>query len=774
MNKLITCLMSLTFAFSQTPIVLETDYVGDTVKVVGDYNIAKNNTPVAFSNVDKEVLDMNESQDLGYQISNTPGVYIRNDVGSFGQTKIWVRGFDEQRLNVSVNNIPLSDPTARLVWWPNWEVLKDNAEQLQVQRGVSSSLYGLGNLGGSVHINTEQPSEKKTEVIYENGDGDPSNIKLSVNRTTEDYKIYLHYHKDYGYRVGQYQEQFGYYFGFKKKLGGHNFRGAFHGAPQIYTFHFYGKTPEEWTRYGRDHSKNAHVEVSNVEEDRVLTIGDAIKLPTHTPKNLAGSWLKTSGDRASLDNNAYHKPTFELHHDYQISDDLEITNTAYYTLGNGYLALLDKWFFVNRDEDGLMSWETLNQGAPWYPNLHQYSSWVDHDHIGLVTTLEKTFDNSKVFLGIDNQMYWSHVTAFVNNGFGAGGTSYYYDIGGESTALPEGGTLWDYNVEKPSSNIFVRGLHNIGKFSLMADLQYSMFSYNIDEKMPNTNNTTGSPITWKKEFRTFAPKAGILYRHNDDLVARLGVSKSLNEPRMRAMFNYGAPKSDIVMEEVINTEVGVQYKSFGLNLYNMDFSGKNLLITDVEKANTDDYDYKGRKYVPIGDATYQGLELFGSVNLPYNLSANVNYSLSKNVWGEPFGEEGRNVLYQDENDTDEKYEVGYPQTMLTGSLNYSKEKIRATISSRYYKDIYILENNGEVSVDGYLDENDEWVSTEDSATLPTSLVTDLSLKYDVNKNIELGLFISNLLDTEYWASGSSFGFQPGAPRQTAISFKYKF
>ena len=70
----------------------------------------------------------------------------------------------------------------------------------------------------------------------------------------------------------------------------------------------------------------------------------------------------------------------------------------------------------------------------WYPNLHQYSSWVDHDHIGLVTTLEKTFDNSKVFLGIDNQMYWSHVTAFVNNGFGDGGTSYYYDIGGESTA----------------------------------------------------------------------------------------------------------------------------------------------------------------------------------------------------------------------------------------------------------------------------------------------------------------------------------------------------
>ena len=130
------------------------------------------------------------------------------------------------------------------------------------------------------------------------------------------------------------------------------------------------------------------------------------------------------------------------------------------------------------------------------------------------------------------------------------------------------------------------------------------------------------------------------------------------------------------MEEVINTEVGVQYKSFGLNLYNMDFSGKNLLITDVEKLIQMTMTTKDVSMFLLEIATYQGLELFGSVNLPYNLSVNVNYSLSKNVWGEPFGEEGRNVLYQDENDTDEKYEVGYPQTMLTGSLNYSKEKIK--------------------------------------------------------------------------------------------------
>ena len=98
---------------------------------------------------------------------------------------------------------------------------------------------------------------------------------MSVNRTTEDYKIYLHYHKDYGYRVGQYQEQFGYYFGFKKKLGGHNFRGGnFHGVHKFIRSTFMVKHLKIGQGMVETIVKMSHVEVSNVEEDRVLTIGD--------------------------------------------------------------------------------------------------------------------------------------------------------------------------------------------------------------------------------------------------------------------------------------------------------------------------------------------------------------------------------------------------------------------------------------------------------------------------------------------------------------------
>jgi len=773
MNKLLILIMSLTIGYSQTPVVLESDFVGDTIVVVGDYNIAKSNTPVAYTDISKEQVEVNEGQDIAYQLSKVPGVYVRNDAGARGQTKLWVRGFDEQRLNISINNVPVSDETSKLVWWPNWEAVKDNTRQIQVQRGVSSSLYGIGNLGGSVHISTEDTYSPETKVSYSTWNGDSRNARFSVGKTTENFTTKLTYLRDYGFKQSQYFESFAYYFGGKTNIGGHTLKTAFHGSPALYTLHFYGQSPSTFAKYGRNYSGNVHVESESVKDEPFITLGDIFSLAKGGTESVAGSFIN-AGDRSSLDNSVYHKPQLELHHSYTFGNDVELTNDAYYSWGNGYLALTDRFYFIGKDDSGLMSYETLNAGAPWFPNLYQYSSWVDHKQLGLVTTLSKTINNSKVYVGIDNRLWLSDHIGYVNNGFGAGGESYFYDVGGVGIALSEGGKIWDFEIRKPQTHLFVRGLTNIGKFSLMGDLQYSSIEYNVDENMVSTNNTTGSPISWTRKFNIISPKAGVVYQHNNDLSARVSVSKSLNEPRVRAMFNYGNPKEDITLEEVVDTEFGVKYKTFGLNLYNMDFSGKNLLITNPEMANIDDYDYKGRKYVPIGDANYSGLELYGSVELPYGLVLDASYSKSKNVWGTPFGEEGRSVLYQDSTDTETKYETGFPQTMLTGNLRYQYKNVTAVLSSRYYDGIYIMENNSEVSVDGYNDETGEWVSTKDSATLPSSFLTDLSVRYGVSENLDVQLQIRNLLDTEYWSSASSWGFNPGAPRSSELSVSYRF
>ena len=105
---------------------------------------------------------------------------------------------------------------------------------------------------------------------------------------------------------------------------------------------------------------------------------------------------------------------------------------------------------------------------------------------------------------------------------------------------------------------------------------------------------------------------------------------------------------------------------------------------------------------------------------------------------------------------------------------YQYKNIIAVLSSRYYDGIYIMENNSKVSVDGHNDENGEWVSTKDSATLPSSFLTDLSIRYGVSKNLDVQLQIHNLLNTEYWSSASSWGFNPGAPRSSELSVSYRF
>jgi len=775
MKKLLIAIL-MSVGYSQTVIVWESDFVGDTVVVVGDYNIAKSNTPVSYTDINKEQIETFEGQDIAYHLSNVPGVYIRNDLGVKSQTNLWVRGFDEQRLSVSINNIPINDPTSKKVWWSNWGSTSQSTNKIQVQRGVSSSLYGLGNLGGSVHIITDDSDKPETNFGYSTWNGDSRNLKFSVNKTAENYTTRFTYLRDYGYKVGSYFESLAYYLSVRTNYKGHNLRLVFHGSPALNTLGFYGQSPSTFAKYGRNYSGNVQVSTLDVpDSESYLTLSDVVGFAKGGTSNSVGSFINAGG-RSSLDNNAYHKPMLELHHSYTFDNGVELNNDLHYSWGNGFLALLDKFYFVSKDENGLMSYESVNAGAPWYPNLHQYTSWVDHKQFGQVLTLSKTLNkDSKIYAGFDNRVWISDHKAYINNGFG--GDEYYYNIGGVPTGFPEGGKIWDFTTYKPQSSFFVRYLQNIGKFSVLADLQRSSITYEVEENMISTNNTTGKLITWDKKFTSWSPKLGVVYTHNNDLSTRLSVSKTENEPRIRAMFNYGKPKEDITLEEAIDTEFGVKYKNSGLNIYNIDFRGKNMLVVNPEMANTDDYDYQGRKYIPIGDANYSGIELYTTLELPYGLALNLNYSKSKNVWGTPFGEEGRSILYGFDVDStigDTRYETGFPQTILSGNLSYKWKDLTVVVSSRYYDDIYIMENNSEVSVDGHNDENGEWVSTEDSATLPSSFLTDLSIKYGVSKNLDVQLQVHNLLNTEYWSSASSWGFQTGIPRSSTFSLFYRF
>jgi len=137
--------------FEMAPSVMRTSEI-----IVEASRAKERETPVAFTDVGADDISMRFNvQDVPHLFVNTPGVYVTSDGGSgMGDSKVYIRGFDEQRISVMINNIEVNDPESKKVYWSNWGSLPSGSQSIQVQRGAGSSLYGAGAFGGSINVLT--------------------------------------------------------------------------------------------------------------------------------------------------------------------------------------------------------------------------------------------------------------------------------------------------------------------------------------------------------------------------------------------------------------------------------------------------------------------------------------------------------------------------------------------------------------------------------------------------------------------------------------------
>ncbi|MGL5563015.1 MAG: TonB-dependent receptor plug domain-containing protein, partial [Tannerellaceae bacterium] len=72
---------------------------------------ASKETPVAYTNVSKEeVGKRNFGKDIPHLLSQTPSVIVTSDAGTgIGYTGFRVRGTDANRINITVNGVPVND-----------------------------------------------------------------------------------------------------------------------------------------------------------------------------------------------------------------------------------------------------------------------------------------------------------------------------------------------------------------------------------------------------------------------------------------------------------------------------------------------------------------------------------------------------------------------------------------------------------------------------------------------------------------------------------------
>jgi iron complex outermembrane receptor protein len=117
-------------------------------------------SPVAFTNLTQAQLAPNNlGVDLPILLDQTPSVVTTSDAGhGIGYTGLRIRGSDGTRINVTVNGVPLNDSESQQVFWVNMPDFASGVDDIQIQRGVGTSVNGAGAFGASVNLRTMERS----------------------------------------------------------------------------------------------------------------------------------------------------------------------------------------------------------------------------------------------------------------------------------------------------------------------------------------------------------------------------------------------------------------------------------------------------------------------------------------------------------------------------------------------------------------------------------------------------------------------------------------
>ena len=112
-------------------------------------------TPVAVSQITAlEIEERLAGQEFPEVLKHTPGVHANGQGGGWGDSEIWMRGFDNTNVATMINGVPMNDMEGGAVYWSNWQGLSDVTSVMQTQRGMGASKLSAPSVGGTINIVT--------------------------------------------------------------------------------------------------------------------------------------------------------------------------------------------------------------------------------------------------------------------------------------------------------------------------------------------------------------------------------------------------------------------------------------------------------------------------------------------------------------------------------------------------------------------------------------------------------------------------------------------
>lgn len=140
-------------------------------------------TPIATSNISSETIEERlGNSEFVEALKYTPGVHANKQGGGWGDSEIFMRGFDNTNIAILVNGIPVNDMETGTLYWSNLASLSDVTSFMQTQRGIGANKVSAPSVGGSINIVTKGADAKRGgSVSYSAGNDGYQKATFNIN-----------------------------------------------------------------------------------------------------------------------------------------------------------------------------------------------------------------------------------------------------------------------------------------------------------------------------------------------------------------------------------------------------------------------------------------------------------------------------------------------------------------------------------------------------------------------------------------------------------------
>ena len=354
-------------------------------------------TSVAVSTIRaSEIQKKIGTQDITMTLVNTPSVYVAGQASGFGDTRIAVRGFEQDNTAYLLNGQPINGMEDGKMYWSNWSGINDIASAVQIQRGLGSSKLAISSVGGTVNFVTKTTDKRESGFVYAgvaNNDYIKTTYQYSTGKSEKGWgaSFMLSHWQGDGYNEGNFGAGQTYFLsvGYTPNES-HNFNFLLTGAPQFHDQNF-TKSLSDYAEYGRRYNNN---------------------------------WGTYKGQYMTERRNFYHKPVANINWDYKISDDTNLSTVLYASWGRGG-GTGNRGSRIRTDEgridyDAIYAYNLSTSGAGG--NYAAEGGYVTrasmnlHSWYGVVSNLETQLSENLAFnVGIDLRTYYGKHFRVVEN-----------------------------------------------------------------------------------------------------------------------------------------------------------------------------------------------------------------------------------------------------------------------------------------------------------------------------------------------------------------------